>query len=318
MIFWKLLLTLAAIGTAGPYIPPIPQAGAEFNNILGVTHELLAYPLLLWLVIAFGAVVLFAVTRRLGWLLLAVVVVATNVIELAPFFVPRLDANGPKNDSFSLMVIDVRNTAPDQEVLSRLLSADTPDVIAVLGVNTAWSDLLVRLHKTYPEPITMPLEGGDGIALLSRMRHGGGEMQFLQDPRIPTISGLIEATAGSVRIIATAARVVLTPNDFGVRQAHLAKLARLVREDLRPTIVIGGFATTPWTAGFHEFTHNASLNFAGHGFGLEGTWPVVLSRGLLPFSQILTTSNIATQYYGVTEGAGLKSTPVIGDFRVVR
>lgn len=173
------------------------------------------------------------------------------------------------------LVLAAANVHVDNQVPERLVQwvgATKPDVLAILEISDTFA-MRMGLDHDYPHRVVRPRWDPFGIALLSRhpiLRHAVVE----EDGATPRIEAVLDWKGTEVTLVAIHPMPPISAADHGRRNRMLADIAARYAD--RPTIVLGDFNATPWSAAFRAPRHKGFM-VAG---GLHPTWPASL-RGLI-------------------------------------
>ncbi len=88
----------------------------------------------------------------------------------------------------------------------------------------------------------------------------------------------------------------LPPRDRPYANRHaeqLQALAKRIRIEKRPVIVLGDFNSTPWSSRYRRFLDEAGLVSSVQGFGAPGTWPAMLPMRI-PIDHVLHSPSLRT------------------------
>jgi endonuclease/exonuclease/phosphatase (EEP) superfamily protein YafD len=272
--------------------------------------------------ISLAAVIVLTVSmvrRRFGPALMAVFVVAANLVPLLPYAMPgAVDAQAAQSSLRVLAAnLNLRNSR--YRAARTLIETEGPDIVCLLEVTDAWMRGLAELQERYPYSVIRPDEGAYGIALFSRY-----PIRELEGS--PYTEGGVQ-TAVRVGIEVKKKQVVLTlahlkaptsARNSALRNRQIKAIAEMIRKDPgREHILIGDLNVTPWSPHYRPLEEAAGLRNAARGHGYSPTWPAGFGLMRIPIDHILLSDGIEVVQFRT--GAAFRSDhlPVVADLAVV-
>ena len=165
------------------------------------------------------------------------------------------------NDSASRLTIMIanvemynRSTDPFLQTVRR----NDPDILLMLEPDEWWKDRVAMLGAIYPHAIMEPLGNTYGIILYSRLPLIDGAVRYLVEDTIPSIFARVRLRSGElVDLYSLHPRPPIPESNSEQRDAELLMVAREVRRNNRPAIVMGDLNDVAWsrtTKGFQEIS----------------------------------------------------------------
>ena len=153
---------------------------------------------------------------------------------------------------------DNKNTAGCLKMLHR----HDPDIILLLETDQYWCNGTEELKEKYPHQVLVPLENTYGMLLYSKFELVNSEVRYLVDDEIPSIKTEVKLLSGQkVRLYC----VHPTPpvpgeNMYSTeRDKELLLVAKEVKENVFPTIVVGDLNDVAWSYTTELFTKISGL-----------------------------------------------------------
>lgn len=237
-------------------------------------HFRLAYAL------AFAAALaLLAAVRRPRLAALAGVLLALELVQVAPFWLAARPAGGPP--SLRLVHFNGLSSNPRKADAVRWLAGAGADLVLVEEVDAAWADALARAPGLAPLDV-LPRTDNFGLAWLVRQGAEDMVVRTWREELVPGIPALAAELAVDGRRIAVLGVHTLPPvgADYAARRdaalAATAVWARAQRAAGRAPVVLGDLNATPFSAPLRRLLADAGLVDSQRGFGLQGSWPVGL------------------------------------------
>ena len=218
--------------------------------------------------------------RKLAAWALAIFIV--EAIRLVPLWAPSPAEAGPVAP-VRLTVLQYNVNYHNREYARVLdwITRQDPDVVVLVEVTEEWGAALDALDERYGARLISPDPDGRGIAILSRVLSSTLRLEWIGDPRSPTIVLTASPSPDSAPVTLYAAHLTspTTPSDAAARNRELVTLGRRAAADpSRHTIIAGDLNVTRWSPWFEVLTDPAGLRDGGEGLGLQTTWPSPIGR----------------------------------------
>jgi len=162
------------------------------------------------------------------------------------------NANQPAGDNeIKLLSANVLMTNQQPQLLIKLIKQYDPDIVLTLETNQYWEKQLAELEPSYPYVVRCPQENLYGMHLYSKFTLLNPQIQFLVEEQVPSIHTDVRLRSSMlIRLHCLhPAPPSPTENEKSLeRDVELIKVARNVRENSQPTVVIGDLNDVVWSA----------------------------------------------------------------------
>jgi endonuclease/exonuclease/phosphatase (EEP) superfamily protein YafD len=240
-----------------------------------------------------GFIGLMSVYRRPWLAFICVVILAADVITLAPnLFAKREAVDGKANLRLLLVNVNYKNSQY-LRVINYIADVNA-DVVILEEFTPKWQKQVEEslVEKTFPYKILAAREDTFGIAVFSRFPIVKSQILGLAGYEWPTIVAQISPSGNSLNLVAAHFMGPMTYEGWLEQVAQMRDLGARSEIARLPLVVAGDFNTTPWTDCFCLLMQGLHLRDSRRGFGLQQSWPtaepiVVLKSLGLTFSPYL-------------------------------
>ncbi len=267
-----------------------------FLSVLSLSHnvaswyfELLDFPRLHYLILAFFLLVIFALLSKewkwTDWALVAglvgVILIQCSYILpylLGPKSVPDASAEEiSDSNTVGIVIANVLMTNRRADAFLSIVKAQKPDMILAMEVDEWWVDQLQTLRDDYPYAVEFPTDNAYGMALYSRLPLDQVEVKFLDDEKIPSIHTKVKLPGTRTfwfHGIHPVAPVPSSryPDGKGEREVTLARVGDMVAAATLPSVVAGDFNDVSWSHTSRMFSARGKLGNVRLGRGLFNTF----------------------------------------------
>lgn len=244
------------------------------------------------------AIILASVFLDFGWkiklpLLLILTVSLVYQIQFVVVYTPfyrtqAKDSNKqhPEN-SFTLLVSNVRMENDDKERFHSLVLKHNPDILLITEPDQIWAASISKLDGYFPHSIKYPLDNTYGIMLLSKLMLTESAVNFLVNDSIPSIFTRITLPSGNIIDFYGVHPEPPQPgSDTYERDTELLIIAKKIRETGNPTIVAGDLNDVGWSVTSKLFRKYSELVDPREGRGLYNTYNVSVPLLRYPLDHI--------------------------------
>lgn len=198
----------------------------------------------------------------------------------------------------------------DPSRLLKLIEKEKPDIIGIAELTPVFSKAFEGLKESFPFRAVFPATTGFGIGLYSKYE--------LFDPMIVTLSNDIPFIKSRffwngkfLDLFVVHLLPPVTPTWFDQRNTSLEELSTFIRKD-NPTVVMGDFNLTPWSAFYKHFTKQTGLkNARNFRNGFQMSW---YGYGFyLPIDHIFHSSDIVMNRFEIGPDIGSDHYPLISE-----
>ncbi len=214
-------------------------------------------------------------------------------LPFAPETVASAQQTNKPQGELSVLVANVYMKNRHSQGLLRIIEEREPTFVLAMEVDQWWMQQLSILNDRYPYRIEKPEDNTYGMALFSKIPLETYEIQYLNQPDVPSFRVRLTLPNGPRIQLLTLHPVPPKPSEYpdnvGEKEVALVKAGRLVVQDSLPTIVAGDFNDVGWSFNSRHFEAISGLKDVRHGRGLYNTfdaqsvvwrWPLDYGRGL--------------------------------------
>lgn len=293
----------------------IAFAGARFHGPVAVLDNLSNFTVHFGL--AFLALAAyFAWRRRLAWAAATAAAAALALAPVMPWYFGRDAAASADAAPVRLFVANVYYRNRHKRRLIERVTAESPDVVALVEVNSAWLRRLRVLRERYPYRYEIPDESFVGLALYSRFPLEDAHVLDLGDGvTAPAVAATLALPGGDVELVLAHPPSPESAERITQRNRRIMALARYAAGIKGPLVMAGDFNLAMWNAGYRPLAEVAGLHNARQGYGVGPTWPAPLQVGV-PIDQILGTPQIRFRDFRVLAAVGSDHLPITAEFTV--
>lgn len=175
-----------------------------------------------------------------------------NYTQIVPVEVPWANAPSSSEDTFSLLITNVKMSNENSRPLIDLINKNEPDLILAMEVNHWWGEQLKVLEKRYPYNQKALNEVAYGMALYSKFPLKDVEVNYLNNDNVPSFVSTISILSGKTFTFYSVHPVPPTnfkelPDNEGQRESALKKLGKMVENRKFPTLVAGDLNDVVWS-----------------------------------------------------------------------
>lgn len=242
-----------------------------------------------------------------------------NSAAMAPLFWGG--NTGPSVDGIPLrvMTINVLRKNQDKQAAVQAVVNARPDIVVGIETDKPWADAFEKALKTdYPHYKIADRADNYGILIFSR--HPIEKVDVFESPvaYVPTIRATILTEKSTVVVYGIHTFPPLSDFNALSLKTQLGDVAKRIRAETGPVILMGDLNSTPWSYYFRTFLTNSGLIDSMRGFGPQSSWPSNLPKIGIPIDHILTTPGIATTRRTVLGDVGSDHRPVVADLLLPR
>ncbi len=239
---------------------------------------------------------------------------ALNAYAVLPFLADAPRGGDAPGASIRLVSANIGSAERDVDPrLAALIRREKPDVLLLIELTpSALAALDTVLQEHYPHRYTVPREDYFGIGLFSRHPLAERELLDLGYRDVPAISVRID-TPQPLRLVGVHLEWPMTPGAAAGRNTQLHNLARQLADTPDPTVLLGDFNLTRWTARFDRLLLATGLRDAAVGFGWQPTWPTFLPRLGIAIDHCLVSPSLRVRELKAGRHVGSDHYPLIVD-----
>lgn len=244
------------------------------------------FPRLQLFVFGIGSMVLiflastFGGRKKFAWASVVAAGLAVDLYRILPYtsFVPlevQWASAERRERSIKVFVANVLQGNDDSARLMALIDSASPDVVLLLEVNDSWMKALEPLKNSFPHQVVEALDNKYGMALLSRFELDDTSVQFLVEPRVPSVVATARLDSGDEVVIFGVHPKPPNPKegDSTERDAELVLVGKMASTHKSPVIVMGDFNDVAWSHTSRLFRRVSRLLDPRVGRGPFATFP---------------------------------------------
>lgn len=198
------------------------------------------------------------------------------------------------------------------ERVRRFLRDTDADFVVLQEVTKDWHDALRDIMANYHCSAAEPFPGGFGVLVLSRVPIERTEVARSGAAVLPSLIIRVRLNGRLVTVIGLHPRSPTSPARTRRRNWQLDALARVVRRQEGPVLVLGDLNTTSWSGAFQDFLRATRLRDSRQGFGLQPTWPA--PAPMISIDHCLVSSEVIVHRRRVGRRIGSDHLPIVVDF----
>jgi endonuclease/exonuclease/phosphatase (EEP) superfamily protein YafD len=223
------------------------------------------------------------------------------------------DSDEPSNEnSFTLLVSNVRMDNEDKESFHALVKKYNPDVLLINEPDHDWAASINRLDRDFPYSIKYPLDNTYGMMLLSKLPLTESAVNFLVENDIPSIFTRITLPSGSIIDFYGVHPEPPKPGtDTYERDTELLIIGKRIKEANRPAIVAGDLNDVGWSGTSKLFRKYSGLVDPRRGRGLYNTYSVFVPFLRYPLDHIFYSEEFGLLTMEKLEDVGSDHFPLL-------
>ncbi len=266
-----------------------------------------------------AAAVLYAFDRKPLPAVVAAIFALVNAAFVIPLYLGSTHAQAATPRYRALLAnVNSRNTG--HKAFHSLVTATNPHFMAVLEVTDAWVNALRPLEDRYPYTIRRSREDNFGIAFFSRLPAESLAIRDFGRLGLPAVTVRLRLDHATLTVAAVHPPPPVVAAYRTERALQMETLARYVRAERNPVMVLGDLNSTSWGPLFSRLVEQAGLVDSRRGFGVQPSWPVQIH--LIPFriplDHCLVSDGIVIHHRRLGPRIGSDHYPVIVDFALAR
>jgi endonuclease/exonuclease/phosphatase (EEP) superfamily protein YafD len=223
------------------------------------------------------------------------------------------DSNKPIGEnSFTLLVSNVRMDNDDKDRFHALVLKYTPDILLINEPDEAWAESISRLDMDYPHSIKYPLDNTYGMMLLSKLPLSESSVNFLVKDDIPSIFTKITLPSGElIDFYGVHPEPPKPGTDTYERDTELLIIGREIRKHDNPTIVAGDLNDVGWSVTSKLFRKYSGLVDPREGRGLYNTYNAFIPLFRYPLDHIFYSKDFGLISLQRLEAIGSDHFPIM-------
>lgn len=153
-----------------------------------------------------------------------------------------------EENSFSLLVSNVRMDNEDKEKFISLVREYNPDILLINEPNEEWEKALKELDREFPYSVKHPLDNTYGMMFLSKFPLNNSKVNFLVEDDIPSVYTEISLPSGDrFDFYGVHPEPPKPGSDTYERDTELLIIGKKIRDSPTPSIVAGDLNDVGWS-----------------------------------------------------------------------
>lgn len=246
-----------------------------------------------------------------------------NLALILPFFFGANPSPTPGATTLRAAVINVNTANTRGDLVCAFVEANKPDIVLFEEVDDVWDNRLAPLREEYKHWESELRGDNFGIALASKRPWKSAKIVQLGEAGVPSVTATFAVGDKVLTVLGTHPLPPGGKQGSRLRNDQLEVVARFVREQKQPFILLGDLNATPWSHHFRKLVRDTGLRDSARGFGIQPTWPTpvawlpVPSLFLrVPIDHCLVSSDVRVTRRIVGESIGSDHFPLVVDFEL--
>lgn len=216
------------------------------------------------------------------------------------------------DNSFILMVSNVRMENDDKERFHTRVKKCNPDILLINEPDKVWADSIGKLDSDYPYSIKYPQDNTYGMMLLSKLPLTESAVNFLVEDDVPSIFTRISLPSGSkIDFYGVHPKPPMPGSDTYERDTELLIIGKKIRKIKNPTIVAGDLNDVGWSVTSKLFRKYSGLVDPREGRGLYNTYSVFVPFLRYPLDHIFYSKEFGLLILKKLEDIGSDHFPLL-------
>lgn len=211
------------------------------------------------------------------------------IVVYTPLYKTQAKGSDERSDdnSFTLLVSNVRMDNEDKVSFLELVNKHSPDVLLINEPDKIWAAAIGKLDGKYPYSVEYPLDNTYGMMLLSKLPLTESEVNFLVKDDVPSIFAQITLPSGNIiDFYGVHPEPPMPGNDTWERDTELLIIGRKIKKTGRPSVVAGDLNDVGWSVTSKLFRKYSRLVDPREGRGLFNTYNVFVPLFRYPLDHI--------------------------------
>lgn len=260
--------------------------------------------------------VFFSLRRRFRAVVIFAGFAAANLIVVGHCLSGAKSPRKTGDHNLRVMLINVRTENKRYDLVIACINKYRPDLLVVEEVDERWLNELGRLREEYPYVKHEPREDNFGVAMFSRLAINSAEIVYPGGAEVPSVTAQLEVGDRRLTVLGTHPLPPGSPSNFRLRNEQLDAVAKWVRSQTNPVVVLGDLNATPWSYYFRRFVSESGLVDSSKGTGIHATWPAGFFPLRIPIDHCLASPDIGVAGKMIGGNVGSDHLPVIVDLHL--
>ena len=258
------------------------------------------------LIVALAYALLFS--KTMGLIFVAVALV--NALVILPLYTDSPAAAASPEEGITIVSFNVAQRASLRDATFGWLDTVDADLVLLSEATDEWV-AAGEYADRYSSHVEIPPDRTFGITVYS---DASVTAELVRASSARDYAVRIETAVGDQPIVVYAVQLRPATNatSASLRDEYLTDVARMVKGETLPTVVVGGLEASPWSHAFRSLESEAELTNSLRGYGIQATWPA--DRWALfgiPMDHLLHSSELTTVDRYVGPSLGVDHRPIV-------
>ena len=266
----------------------------------------------------------FFVDKTISFFVMQLIIVACMIYELillfpyTPFYsIDKIDKTEHSSKSITILSTNVYQFNKEYNRFVSFVNRIDPDVILTMESNKDWENAMQSFKKTHPYFCEVGLENTYGIHLYSKFKITEQQVHYFIADDIPSIEAKMQTPDGFEFVFFGVHPPPPSPTEESnskERDGELLAVAKKVKDNKKPTIVVGDFNNVAWAKSSVLFRKTSGLIDPRIGRGLISTFHAKYWLLRFPIDQMFHSTNIFVEELKAKENIGSDHLPLYCKF----
>jgi endonuclease/exonuclease/phosphatase (EEP) superfamily protein YafD len=267
-----LLFCFALVCLLASLVPLLPFGHGmvrsfDFGRLQAISVSVLV--ILAAIIAGLNSTLLIAALFMAAAALLIQLVFVMRFTPLWPVQTRGFDGDSQNTPTVSVLACNIKQGNQDYQRVIDLVRQRKPDIAVFMETDENWANALRPCLSEFHETIEQPQEDSYGMIFASRLPIREGQVRFLLNEEVPSISCIVELPGGhGVRVIALHPEPPLPNRDTLGRDAEILVAAKIARDESLPVIVTGDLNDVAWSRTTRRFLRISGLLDPRQGRGM--------------------------------------------------
>ena len=235
-----------------------------------------------------------------------------------PFFkIEKKNKTGVSSESIKIISTNVYQFNREYTRFLNFIEKENPDVVLTMESNQDWEDAMQPLKKEYPHFCEVGLENTYGIHLYSKFPFKNCQVHYFIADDIPSIEATMKTKDGFEFVFFGVHPPPPSPTEEDnskERDGELLSVAKKVKDNDKPTIVVGDFNNVAWAKSSILFRKTSGMIDPRIGRGLISTFHAKYWLLRFPIDQMFHTTDVFVEDLKALENIGSDHLPLYCKF----
>lgn len=239
--------------------------------------ELIGHFKLQWLFALACVVVVLASVRQFRWALVGILILAFNLAELSPWYIPRAEFPPKARRTLRIYFQNIALYNNQEQALIQQLREHTADLVVLQEVNRQYIKALNALPEYPYRYLNLKSKASPGssqdMALWSRYPLRRPQRDVLKVENTPSMQMQVQLPSAQIELLVLHPESAHYRGAFPLRQRQMQALSDYLQARPAHWIVLGDLNITPWSGMYRRMVERTGLLNTRLGFGFLRSYP---------------------------------------------